>query len=620
MTQSQTGAPGASWFGHPRGLATLFFTEMWERFSYYGMRAILTLFMTAAAVGENPGLDLGIGKAGAIYGLYTFFAYALTLVGGWVADRLWGQRRAVFVGGVIIMLGHIALAVPAETSFYIGLGLVATGTGFLKPNVSTMVGELYPEGGARRDAGFSVFYMGINLGSFLGNLAVGALGEGYSFHLGFSLAAVGMFLGLVQYKLGAKHLEGIGDPVSEEAAILAARSRRFYGVSAAAVGSVLVFGYLMSTGAIGASIVTVATVLGSSVALMTLAYFAQLMYGSKVTLALIAVAIVGTFVGRTQIDAAPFVDASRDTLYGEIRGDRLTALKTAAIADVESGALEAMPSDEELAAALPAEATLRAEVPEDTAASRGALDRDLRAFQYSIGVALILFLLVSMVRLLPRPPGEATEQKQLLVIFWLCLLSALFWMGFEQAGSSLTAFANEYTDRGIFGLEVPASWLQNVNALFIIILAPVFGGVWTWLARRNANPSIPVKFALGLAALGTGFFVLSWGAAGATTDEPVGMRWLVVTYFFHTVGELCLSPVGLSSITKLAPEGKVGQMMGGWFVATALGNLFAGLAASSLAGQAPYQLFQTVAMTVGAAGLVSLLAAPAVRRLAGDVK
>ncbi|MEM6671667.1 MAG: peptide MFS transporter [Planctomycetota bacterium] len=617
---NQPSSAGPEWFGHPRGLATLFFTEMWERFSYYGMRAILILFMTAAAVGANPGLGLSTGEAGAIYGLYTFFVYVLTLPGGWIADRLWGQRRAVFVGGVIIMLGHVSLAIPTNATFFLGLALVVTGTGLLKPNVSTMVGELYPEGGARRDAGFSIFYMGINLGSFLGTAAVAWLGEKHSFHWGFSLAAIGMFLGLVQYRLGLRHLSEVGELHASQEAGVKQRSQRFYAIAAACAGGALLFGYLIGTGAIGVELTTVAAVLGSSVALLAVVYFALMMLGPKWTLGLVGVALAGAFVAASQIDSAPFVEDAREALVREARSDRMTALRAEALASVESGALAEVPATEELEAQLPTEAEVRASISEDSAVGRGTLDRNLRAYQLGIGAALILFLLISIAKFLPRPPGEETDNKRLLVIFWLFLLSALFWMGFEQAGSSLNLFAREYTDRVLFGWEMPAGWLQNVNAFFIIVLAPVFGFVWTWLARRNANPSIPVKFALGLAGLSVGFFVLAWGASGASVDNQVGIRWLVVTYFFHTVGELCLSPVGLSSITKLSPAGKVGQMMGVWFIGTALGNLFAGLAASSLEGQGPYELFRTVAMIVGAAGLVALLTAPAVRRLAGDIR
>ena len=468
---------GGAFFGHPRGLATLFFTEMWERFSYYGMRALLVLFMTAAAVGGNPGLGFDVGKATAIYGLYTAMVYLLALPGGWVADNLWGQRRAVFVGGCIIAAGHFSMAVPTVPFFYLGLGLIVIGTGLLKPNVSTMVGDLYPEGGARRDAGFSVFYMGINLGAFLGPILCGLLGEGYNWHWGFSLAGFGMVLGLVQYKLGGRHLGSAGQPAMDATeAELARRSRLLYFSFGGAIALVLLLAWLMSAGVLDVTLEGVATALGYGIIALAVGYFIYL-----------------------------FVAGGHTTM----------------------------------------------------------------------------------------------EKRRLGVIFWLFILAAIFWSGFEQAGSSLNLFAERLTDRTVAGWEAPASWLQSVNSIFIILLAPVFGIVWTGLARRNANPSIPVKFALGLLGLAAGFFVLAWGAANASAANPVSPAWLVVTYFLHTVGELCLSPVGLSSITKLAPRGRVGQMMGVWFVGAALGNLFAGLVAGSLETLAPSALFQTVALIIG---------------------
>ena len=483
--------------GHPRGLSTLFFTEMWERFSFYGMRALLVLFMTAPLTGVNPGLGFDVVKATAIYGLYTAMVYLLALPGGWVADTLWGQRRAVFVGGCIIAGGHFSMAVPTLPTFYLGLILIALGTGLLKPNVSTMVADLYPEGGARRDTGFSIFYMGINLGAFLGILLCGLIGEGHNFHWGFSLAGIGMVLGLIQYKLGAKRLGAAGLLRSaDEPHVLQRRARNFY-LTAAGMGAVvMIAAFLATSGAIVVTVRQLAEWLGSGIPILSGLFF------------------------------------------------------------------------------------------------------------------LYLFTAGGLSKL---------EKRRLGVIVWLYLLAAVFFSGFEQAGSSMNIFARDLTDRVVLGWEMPASWLQNVNPVFIILLAPVFGWLWTWLARRNAHPSIPVKFALGLFGLAAGFLVISWGAANAGVDSRVSMSWLVVTYFLHTVGELCLSPVGLSSMTKLAPQGRVGQMMGIWFIAAALGNLLAGLVAGRLGELAPAPLFGNVAFIVGAAGLVAILVSPAVRRLMGDI-
>ncbi len=396
------------------------------------------------------------------------------------------------------MAGHIALAIPTTATFFTGLALIVVGTGLLKPNVSAMVGDLYPEGGARRDAGFSIFYTGINLGSFLGVTLVGLVGEGYNFHWGFSLAALGMFLGLVQYKVGGKHIEAAGNlNTTDDETALRTRSQRFYMVAAVVTGLALLLGYLMANDMLGITLSELAAYLGYVVVGLAVLYFAFLF-------------IAGGLTG--------------------------------------------------------------------------------------------------------------VEKKRLGVIVWLFVLAAVFWSGFEQAGSSLNLFARDFTDRTIGGWEMPASLLQNVNAFFIILLAPVFGGLWTWLARKNANPSIPLKFGLGLLGLAVGFFVLAWGAANATETAKVGMSWLIVTYFFHTVGELSLSPVGLSSMTKLAPAGRVGQMMGVWFMAAALGNLFAGLVAGGLEGLPPGDLFMNVAKTIGIAALVAIALSPFVKRFTAGVE
>ena len=502
MANGQTGAtPSTSngdFFGHPMGLATLFFTELWERFSYYGMRALLVLFMTAEAMGSNPGLGFSVGKATAIYGLYTFFVYVLSLPGGWVADKLWGQKKAVFVGGCIIAAGHFSMAVPTTTFFFIGLALIVIGTGLLKPNVSSMVGDLYPEGGARRDAGFSIFYMGINIGAILGPFLCGLLGEGYNWHYGFSLAGFGMVLGLISYKYGDKFLGTAGAlKTGESQDVINKRSKKFYGILSFVTAIIVVFGFLMTSGAIDITLQTLAEYLGYGAVAITVGFFAYIIF----------------FGGHTTV-----------------------------------------------------------------------------------------------------------EKKKLGVIFWLFILAAIFWSGFEQAGSSLNLFAKDLTNRVVGGWEVPASTLQLINPFFIVILAPVFGWLWTWLANRNANPSIPVKFGLGLLGLAGGFFVLSWGAANATAANPVTPAWLIVTYFLHTCGELALSPVGLSSMTKLAPKGRVSQMMGIWFVAAALGNLFAGIMAGQLETLAPSSLFWSVAIFVGGGGVVALLASPGVKKLMGDVE
>ncbi len=483
---------------HPRGLMTLFFTEMWERFSYYGMRAILILYLAEATTAQNPGMGLDVATSGAIYGLYAGLVYLLGLPGGWVADQLWGQRKAVFVGGCIIAAGHFSMAVPNDFNFFLGLILIIIGTGLLKPNVSSVVADLYPEGGARRDAGFSIFYMGINVGAMVGPIICGWLGQNWNWHLGFSAAGFGMVLGLIQFRLGYGRLGDAGvfrsDRTQQQIASL---SRRFFGGFAALALALVAFGVLVSQGSIPLTLPQIAGGLAWVIGGVVVVYFFYLMF----------------FGGHTVV-----------------------------------------------------------------------------------------------------------EKRKIGAIFWFALLAVIFWSGFEQAGSSLNLFAENYTDRTIGSWSYPASWLQSVNAFFIVCLAPVFGWLWVWLANRNRNPSTPVKFGLGLLGLAAGFFVIAWGAANATPDSPVSASWLIVMYFLHTVGELALSPVGLSAVTKLAPPNRISQMMGLWFVATSLGNVVAGLVAGRLEALEPSPLFFAVTTIIGSAGFVALLASPFIKRLMGDVK
>lgn len=483
--------PSATWFGQPRGLATLFFTEMWERFSYYGMRAILVLAMVAAV--ETGGLGLDDATATAIYGLYTAAVYLLAVPGGWVADRIIGQRQAIWYGGIVITLGHFTMAVPAAPTFYVGLVLIVIGTGLLKPNISTLVGELYPQGGARRDAGFSVFYMGINIGAFLGPLICGWLGEKVNWHAGFAAAGVGMLLGLAQFHLTGRHLGMAGQHPSPEAPT--ARRRDYIAVWA----------------------------------------------GLALLLAMVLSALGGWWV----IDP-------------------------------------------------------------------------VRLAQHAVGVIFggaVLFFLWAML----FAGLDGLEKRRVGVIAVLFVASAVFWSGFEQAGSSFNLFAERYTDRMIFGWEMPASWLQSVNPLFIILFAPMFAALWVHLARRNLAPSTPLKFALGLLQLAAGFAVLWVASHAVMAGDKVLPTWLILTYLLHTTGELCLSPVGLSAVTQLAPRRMVGQMMGAWFMATALGNLIGGLIAGHFGQEALAQMparLATIVWVVGGTGLLMLLLARPVARLA----
>lgn len=488
----KSAAADTSFFGHPRGLATLFFTEFWERFSYYGMRALLILFMTAGAASGGLGYDAG--KAGAIYGLYTGSVYLLALPGGWVADRLLGQRRSVLLGGILIACGHFSMAIDSVQTFFLGLVLIVLGTGLLKPNVSTMVAELYPEGGSRRDAGFSIFYMGINLGAFVAPLVCGYLGQRVDWHVGFAVAGLGMVFGLVQYLLGAKHLGTAG--IETNAATTPAERAKLRNVLLAAV-------------------------------------------------ALLAVVIGLIWVGTIAVNAE-------------------------AIAQVMG---------------------------------------------YAIGGLVAVYFLYQFI----SGGYDATERKRILAIFVLFLFSAVFWSGFEQAGSSLNLFAQERTDPNGFGFNMPASVLQSVNPLLIILCAPLFAWIWVRLAKSKIEPSAPAKFALGLILLSGGFFVMIGAAKASANGVLVSPLWLCLTYLFHTCGELCLSPVGLSTVTKLAPQRIVGQMMGIWFMSISLGNLIAGLVAGGFEKLPLPELFGSVAINCVIAGVILALLIRPIRRLMSGV-
>ena len=483
----------AKWFGHPRGLSTLFFTELWERFSYYGMRALLVLFMTDMVA--SGGLEMTVVDATAIYGLYTFSVYAVALPGGWIADRLMGSRYAVLFGGIVIALGHFTLAIPAIEAFYLGLALIVFGTGLLKPNVSAIVADLYPEGGARRDAGFSVFYMGINVGAFAGPLVCGSLGENINWHFGFSVAGIGMALGVAQYLWGWRYLGTAGQLRDQGVEDRAHAVRSFLMGMCTVVVIVFVAVILQTSGVLTLTILSVARGTGVTIAMLMVLYF---------------IYVLG---------------------FGRLNHD---------------------------------------------------------------------------------------EWRRVAVIPVLCVAAAIFWSGFEQAGSSMTLFAERLTDRTVFGLEIPATWLQSVNPLFIVLFAPVLGSVWVRLGSRD--PSISVKFAYGLIQLGLGFFVLAWGSTFTGEGDLVNPMWLVVTYFFHTTGELCLSPVGLSSITKLSPKRLVGQMVGIWFMASALGNLLAGLVAGLIESLPLPQLFGSVGLAVLGAGVIMWLVSTPIRQLIGEVR
>jgi POT family proton-dependent oligopeptide transporter len=496
-----------SFFGHPRGLSTLFFTEMWERFSFYGIRPLLILFMTAALVDGGFGFERT--QAGAIVGIYAGSVYLASLPGGWVADRLLGLQRAILYGAGFISAGHISIGLGAfvggKVPFFLGLVLIVIGTGLLKPNISAIVGDLYPESGARRDAGFSIFYMGINLGAFAGQLITGYLGEQVGWHLGFGAAGVGMLLGLVLYVLRAR-------PTLGEIGLRPTR-------------------------------------LADSVA--------QGRQERRVKLTLgIGLGLLGLVI---------------------------------------------------------------------VLAATGAIELDPVAINASMTYVLVGAAAVYFAYLYAAGGLTGDEKKRVAVIGVLFVAAAVFWSAFEQAPTSLNLFARDFTDRNIGGWEIPATWFQSVNSLFVILLAPVAAAVWLGLARRGGDLSSPAKFAIGLLLAGVGFLLMIF-AANRVVESGGTLRvsawWLVWSYFFQTVGELALSPVGLSSMTKLSPRRYVGQMMGIWFLATSVGNLIAGRVGGHVdpekLDQMPQLFTATTASLVVSALILGLLVVP-IRRMMREV-
>jgi POT family proton-dependent oligopeptide transporter len=480
--------------GHPRGLTTLFFTEMWERFSYYGMRALLVLFMTLSVA--EGGLGFSDANAAKIYGTYTMSVYLLSILGGYIADNFIGARRAVWWGGVIIALGHFSMALPSVATFFLGLGLVAIGTGLLKPNISTMVGGLYSATDERRDAGFSLFYMGINIGAFAAAIVCGFLAQhpafkGFldtvgidprsSWHWAFGAAGVGMTFGLLTYMRRAATLAHVGG-----APVLEASGRPWGKLGLVAIGSGV----------------------------------------------LIAVMIAA--------------DHYRWIVYA------------------------------------------------------------LFTFQ----VALILYFAF-------RPSEESRRIAAILVFFFA---AQIFWAIFEQAGSSISLFADRLTDNRVAGMEFPSSWWQSVNSIWVIVLAPIFA--WLWIKLGSKQPSSPAKFALGLLFVALSFIWMI-PAAKLTVEGRVSPIWLLGLFFLQTVGEMLLSPVGLSTMTKLAPQRLLGLVMGIWFLAAALGNKLAGVLASEFKSDSPEALatfFWHQAIFVGVCTAVLFALVPWVKRLMGGVR
>jgi POT family proton-dependent oligopeptide transporter len=483
--------------GHPKALATLFFTEMWERFTFYGMRALLVLFLVDAV--ENGGYGLDDRTATAIYGLYTAAVFMAALPGGWVADRLIGAQRAVMAGGALMTLGTLMLAIPGPRElFFGGLVVIILGVGLLKPNVSTLVADLYPEGGGRRDAGFTIFYMGINLGALIGPFIAGWLAQRYGWRVGFLAAAVGLPFGLLQFWLSRHLFNGAGAQPNRNdgGAGLATDWRRF-----------------------------------------------------QVALVVLAVATALLFSGVVHLDPARLAKGAAYVLVG-----------------------------------------------------MGAL------------YFLYLFLGAGL---------DPVERRRMVVVLVMFIAVASFWSGYEQAGSSLNLFAKRHVDRVIGDFEIPTGWFQSVQPAFVILLAPAFSLLWVRLAQRNLDPAAPVKFAFGLLLMGLGFLFMVAAANLVAGGQSAPAYLLVLTYLLTVFGELCVSPVGLSTVTKLAPARLVGQMMGVWFLGSSLGKLMAGLIAGSFdpndLAAMPGRYLDIVYYACGL-GVVLLLISPKITRLMGGVR
>ncbi|MFH8476313.1 oligopeptide:H+ symporter [Streptomyces sp. NPDC018000] len=492
LTKDSASTSGSekSFFGHPRGLATLFMTEMWERFSYYGMRALLPLYLIAP-----DGLHMNPATATAIYSVYVSLVYLLAMPGGWFGDRVWGPRKTVAVAGTVVVIGHLTLALPSQGTFFAGLGLVAIGSGLLKSNISTMVGHLYdgPDD-PRRDGGFTIFYMGINVGAFAAPLIIGTVGESVGWHLGFALAALGMGLGVVQFLMGTRHLN--------ERSLVVPKP-----LSAAERASTL--------------------------------------RKSMIWLAVAAVFYIVTVV---------------------------TGVYT------------------------------------------------LNWLLVPITIAGLVIPIVVLVRIKRDKELSAAEQSKMSGYLWFFAAAAVFWMIFDQGGSTVAIFAKSSADNSILGWEFPVSWYQSVNPVLIMALAPVFAAFWLSLNRRGKEPSTIVKFSSGLVLAGASFFLFLMPLTIASDGHKAAAMWLVAIYFVQTVAELTLSPVGLSVTTKMAPAKYASQMMGVWFLAVTAGDCTTGLlslAGVELNGTGVVALEAFLAV---AAGVAVFMYRGRVKQLMGDVR
>jgi POT family proton-dependent oligopeptide transporter len=474
-----------TFFGHPRALATLFLTEMWERFSYYGLRAILVLFLVAPA--SQGGLGLSVAEAAGIYALYSALVYMFALPGGWVGDRVLGQRLAVLIGGITIASGHFTMLINDIAFIYIGLGIIVVGTGLLKPNMSTMVGGLYRADDPRRDSGFSIFYMGINLGAFLAPIIVGYLGQEVDWNLGFAAAGVGMLLGIGQYVYGWRYLGEIGHHASH-----------------------------------------------------------------------------------------PVSRAERNPLLVRVIGGGGTIIALLVVL---------------------------------------TMTVSVEAAEYAIDVLIIALPIIYFGRALAAQGRSAIELSRIRALIILFAASAVFWLVYDQAGSTLSVFAEYDTRDSLFGISFPASWFGSVNPVFILALAPVFA--WLWVKLGDRQPPTPVKFSIGLLLVAVSMGVMVLAALSVDSGE-VSPLWLVGVYFIQTCGELALSPVGLSASTKLAPQAAVGTTMGIWFLSTSVGDVIGGQVAKLYDALSLPTYFGLLGIIIAVAGIAMLaVSRPLLKLMAG---
>jgi dipeptide/tripeptide permease len=667
MTQATaTHSSDTSFFGHPRGLATLFFTEMWERFTYYGMRALLILFMTAKI--QDGGFGLGAETAAPIYAMYVALAYLATVPGGWLADNFLGQRRSVLIGGIMIALGNALLIFHGLPNFFAGLGCIVVGVGLLKPNISVIVGQLYRPEDKRRDAGFSIFYMGINLGAGVSPLLCGWLAQSDAFkrilggwgfeptsswHWGFGAGAAGMTLGLVQYLATGRHLGSAGlHPTPPATPEIARRNRRtlWIGISAAVAIALGLFffdrtaryydsirwealgdGYMVEASSSDGSERAVrlrdgtaipAGELGGVIGSDALRALQHDVFRRSVAAGRAAGTSGGAFLRisdpAASVEGAPAAEIRLMGLRwvdvpGGVRvwGQRVDdPTQEVELGELSAAALDAAPPERLADAVEPILASVTEAASKDasTAGKAGGLRvkvGGLNASNVNSGftIALLLIVVFSFGRLFLAGDWNASERARLITIFVLFCGASIFWGIFEQAGSTLTLFADRST-RNVVPLidyHFPSSWWQSANAALIVLLAPLFA--WLWLRLGKRDPSYPTKFGVGLVFAGLGFALLVGGATLAKGGREVSPLWLLGVYLLHTIGELCLSPVGLSSMTKLAPARVVSLMMGVWFLAAAVGNFIGG----SVAGY--YERFElpTLFGAVAASGFAMAL-------------